>query len=112
MSNSNSNGSNSERKTRSDKGKTREHYNNTGREIAAADRQAQKMLKQFAETGELYIPEPGRPRSERRQEAREEKLPADRRCKFCKEIKLKSRAWVVGENAVGCKSCFMKHVFS
>lgn len=81
--------------------------------MAAADRQAQKLLKQFAETGEFYIPEAGRPRSERRQEERDEKLPADRRCSYCKNIRLKSRQWVVLPNGkVGCKSCYMKGEFN
>jgi hypothetical protein len=50
----------------------------------------------------------GRPRSERRAEAREQLLPKDRTCPLCLEVKLRSRQWVVTDEGARCKSCHMK----
>lgn len=52
-------------------------------------------------------PRVGRPRSERRREARERKLPLDRRCPECGRVRLRSRQWVCVDGVAKCKSCWM-----
>lgn len=47
----------------------------------------------------------GRPLAERRAEAREAALPADRVCPLCRALKLKSRQWVVTKEGPICLSC-------
>jgi rubredoxin len=49
--------------------------------------------------------DPGRPRSERRAEARARLLPEPRVCPTCGMAKPRSKQWVVRENIVQCLSC-------
>jgi hypothetical protein len=48
----------------------------------------------------------GRPRAERRREARERLLPADRRCPRCGVVVLESRRWVVVDGVAICLRCW------
>ena len=65
------------------------------------------MLKKLLEDDD-YSDErqEGKPRRERRLAARLRALPVDRKCQHCRQIKLKSRQWVIRDDFVGCRSCY------
>lgn len=62
-------------------------------------------LKRTLELADKPVRE-GRPRRVRRAENRSGELPRDRKCPVCKELKLKSRQWVVKHGIVCCVSCY------
>ena len=56
----------------------------------------------------------GRPRKQRRMEARRKLLPQDRTCKHCGKPVLSSRSWVLkngpGTKFEGCRKCYYRKV--
>jgi len=65
------------------------------------------LKKTFIESQRRDLPE-GRSRAERRAEARELALPADRRCPECEKVIIASRRWVI-DRETGYACCLKCH---
>lgn len=82
----------SERKKRSDAGKKRLFYDSSRRKELAALRALKRSKDE--------LPRLKRTRAERQAMRRHAVIPKDRTCPVCREIKLKSRQWVVLKDGI------------
>ena len=65
-----------------------------------------KGIDKFEQMERSRAEKEGRPRAQRRAEARAKLLPTDRRCPECQQIVVNSRSWVVKDGVVICRSCY------
>jgi rubredoxin len=68
-------------------------------------RAARELLELHRRLQSELVQDPGRPRSERRAEARARLLPEPRVCPTCGVVKPRSKQWVVRGSIVQCLSC-------
>jgi len=95
---------------RNDKGKKRKTYNMTNRlfkKHLADIKRTVEMQEEF-ERRLRRLADDFESESERQKRKRALLIPKNRTCSVCNKVKLKRRQWVVSNNVVCCKSCYMK----
>lgn len=88
---------------RSDKGGTHATYDMSLRNTRKMFRDLQNTIDDYAAV--QHARREGRPKSERRQAAREALVPADRICPTCGNPVLDLRSWVLSSEPHQCRSC-------
>jgi len=77
-------------------------YDNSRRRLAAEYRKLKQMLQVLGRRE-------GRPRAQRRREARSAQIPESRICPVCGQPKPASRQWVLTDDRARCRSCWMRY---